>query len=130
MTLPGYSCPLKVLVKLPERSVAIATAPFNPLLDCVPMPKIMEPAKGVAPVAITCGRTTDKPLLSWGNIHTGFCSCAARAVEAMVQTDEVQLQYAGIGLSLLHHSPQSWRKRPTPSIPLKPSWLTSGAEKR
>jgi hypothetical protein len=65
---------LKVVVKVPERSVAIANAPFNPLLDCVPIPKIIEPVKAGDPVEITCGRTMDKPLLSWGNVQTGFCN--------------------------------------------------------
>src|SRR6266700_2623804 len=69
-----YATPWNVVMKFPELSAACAWALFSALLDCVPIPKIMEPVTDSAPVAAICGRTIAKPLLSCGNEH----ACAHR----------------------------------------------------
>src|SRR5579859_4870285 len=67
-------------------SIGSTVAEPSPLFDCVPMPNIKEPVTVACPESETVGNCRITPLLSDGNIQTGFCNCAVKLSTVEVHT--------------------------------------------
>src|ERR1039457_6345326 len=83
--------PLYVVLKLPYESVAYTVAPPSLLFVCVPMPKIREPLRILAPAAETAGRSIRTPLLSCKKRATGFWTACAEVTVEFVQPVDVHV---------------------------------------
>ena len=66
------------------------------------------------------GSVIDRPLLSSGNIHTGFCNCAVSATVVGVHPAAGHVKYTFGGDDDAQAAPQSCRNSPTPKIPFAP----------
>src|SRR6266404_982520 len=68
----------KRVVNVPFGDSVRTFAPASPLLDCVPIPKIMEPLTPAAPDDGIDGSSMTTPWLLSENREIGFCSCSER----------------------------------------------------
>ena len=85
---PGDRVDPNVVVMLPLASSVKTVAFPSALFDCVPTPKKSSPLACAWPGGVTLGSCISTPLLSCGNIHTGFWSCCVSDSVATKQPED------------------------------------------